>query len=119
MFNLSQNRFNTLKWQMILRHHPSAFLLVAQLISLALYAVVDENHGGRILLSAFGILVLALVAWVLVRSRKIRWITWVLVASALVMALLSVLIYAPFLVVVSSGLNALLYFSAAGTLTFT
>lgn len=45
----------------ILARHPSAFLLLAQLLSLVLYAALDSSPGGRTLLSVFGVLLLALV----------------------------------------------------------
>jgi len=104
------------QWRALARHHPSAFLLAAQLLSLVLYAVFDRNPNGRALLGAFGVLVLALVVWVIKRSPTTRWIAWVLVAPAFVLSLLSVLFINPTLLIWASLLEAALYFYAAGSL---
>lgn len=100
----------------LLRYHPSAFLLAAQLSSLVLYALYDDIPGGRALLSAFGVLVLALAVWVVIRGAAVRWIAWVLVAPALVLSLLSALLTEPRLLVWSSLVEAALYFYTAATL---
>jgi len=57
-----------LRWRTSTRYPPSAFLLAAQLVSLMLYAAVDTNQSGRALLGAFGVLILALVVWVINRN---------------------------------------------------
>ena len=106
---------SSLHWR-VARRHPSAFLLVAQLASLGLYAALDDIAHGRALLGAFGILVLALTVWVVNRSPAILWIAWVLVLPALVLSLLSSLYLDPLLLVWSSLLEAALYFYGAGSL---
>lgn len=98
------------------RRHPSAFLLAAQLGSLVLYAVFEGSSSGRAVLGAFGVLVLALVVWVITRSPVVRWIAWVLAAPAFVLSLLSVLFIDPTLLILSSLMEAALYFYAAGSL---
>lgn len=98
------------------RRHPSAFLLMAQLVSLALYATFDKSSIGRALLPSFGILVLAMAVWVIIRSPKMRWIAWLLIVPAFVLSLLSVLFSNPALLFWSSLLEAAVYFYAAGTL---
>lgn len=103
-------------WRALAGHHPSAFLLAAQLLSLVLYAVFDGSSSGRALLAAFGVLVLALVVWVIKRSPTTLWFAWVLVAPAFVLSLLSVLFINPTLLIASSLLEAVLYFYAAGSL---
>ena len=103
-------------WRALARRHPSAFLLAAQLLSLVLYAVLDGSSSGRAVLGTFGILVLALVVWVIIRSPTIRWITWVLATPAFVLSSLSVLIIDPTLLIWSSLMEATLYFYAAGSL---
>jgi hypothetical protein len=103
-------------WGALARHHPSAFLLAAQLLSLVLYAVFDRSSSGRELLGAFGVLVLLLAFWVINRRATIRWIAWTLVAPALVLSLLCLLVNTPTLSAWSSLLKAALYFYAAGSL---
>jgi hypothetical protein len=97
-------------------HHPSAFLLAAQLLSLPLYAAFDGAHSGRALLGAFSILVLLLAVWVVNRTPAIDWIAWIIAIPAFVLSLLSALIVDPALLAWSSLLEAALYFYAAGSL---
>ncbi|HJR78639.1 MAG TPA: potassium channel family protein [Anaerolineales bacterium] len=103
-------------WRDLAKTHPSAFLLAAQLVSLVLYATFDGNASGRALLGAFGVLILTLVVWVVNRSPAINWIAWILVAPAVVLSLLSILLFDPSLLVWSALLEAVLYFYAAGSL---
>lgn len=105
-----------LHWRTSTRYPPSAFLLAAQLVSLVLYSAFDTNPGGRALLGSFGVLILALVVWVINRNAMLPWIAWVLVAPAFVLSLLSALIVNPTLLMWSSLLEAVLYFYGAGSL---
>jgi hypothetical protein len=105
-----------LRWRASTRYPPSAFLLAAQLLSLMLYAAVDTNQSGRALVGAFGVLILALVVWVINRNAMLPWISWLLVAPAFVLSLLSSLIPKSTLLMWSSLLEAILYFYAAGSL---
>jgi hypothetical protein len=97
-------------------HHPSAFLLAAQLLSLPLYAAFDGAHSGRALLGAFSVLVLLLAVWVVNRTPALDWIAWVIAIPAFVLSLLSALIVDPTLLAWSSILEATLYFYAACSL---
>jgi len=103
-------------WRSLARTHPSAFLLAAQLLSLFLYAAFDGNSSGRVILGAFGILILTLVVWVITRSPALNWIAWVLVAPAILLSLLWILFPNPILLMWSSLLEAVLYFYAASSL---
>ena len=103
-------------WRALTRQHPSAFLLAAQLLSLILYAALGENSSGRVLLGVVGILILALVVWVIDRSPALTWIGWVLVAPAIVLSLLYIFFDNPILLIWSSWLEAVLYFYAAGSM---
>ena len=106
---------SSLHWRGAARH-PSAFLLAAQLVSLVLYAALEEIAYGRALLGAFGVLVLALTVWVINRSPAIFWIAWALVLPAFVLSLLSSFYFDPTLLVWSSLFEAALYFYGAGSL---
>ena len=103
-------------WRAVTRSHPSAFLLAAQLVSLVLFAIVDPSLSGRVLLGVFGVLLLALVVWVIDRSPALNWIAWVLVAPAVLLSLLSIWYRNPIVFTVSSLLEAILYFYAAGSM---
>jgi hypothetical protein len=113
---MSNQNNSFIHWRVLARHHPSAFLLAAQLLSLVLYAVFDASSNRRLLLGAFGILILPLVVWVINRSPTIRWTTWLLAVPAFMLSLLSVLYVNPKLLMWSSLLEAALYFYAAGSL---
>ncbi len=113
---MSEHHFLYLRWRVIARRHPSAFLLAAQLLSLVLYPLFDGMPGGRVLLGAVGVLVLALVVWVVNRSPADNWIAWTLAIPAFLCSLLSVLLDNNGLLVTASALEAALYFYAAGSL---
>jgi hypothetical protein len=113
---MNNQHISFLRRRLLVRHHPSAFLLAAQLLSLMLYAAFDGIHSGRALLGAFSVLVLALAVWVVSRSPAINWIAWVLAIPAFMLSLLSALFVDPLLLVGSSLLEAALYFYTAGSL---
>lgn len=69
-----------LHWLEIL--HPSAFLLAAQLVLLMLYAVFDGKPAGRAVISSFGVAVLMLVLWAIIRSPAANGIGWALAVPA-------------------------------------
>ena len=83
---------------------------------LVLYAALGENSSGRVLLGVVGVLILALVVWVIDRSPALTWIAWVLVAPAIVLSLLSIFFANPIFVIGASLLEAVLYFYAAGSM---
>jgi len=105
-----------LRRRVLVRYHPSAFLLAAQLLNLVLYATFDGIHSGRALLNALSVLVLALAVWVVNRSPAINWIAWVIAASAFLLSILSARSVDATLVAASSVLEAALYFYTAGSL---
>jgi hypothetical protein len=113
---MKNHNHSLLDWRALTRQHPSAFLLVAQLLSLILYAALGENSSGRVLLSVVGLLILALVVWVIDRSPALTWIGWALVAPAIVLSLLYIFLDNPILLILSSLLEAVLYFYAAGSM---
>ncbi|MEM5773788.1 MAG: ion channel [Anaerolineaceae bacterium] len=94
-------------------HHPSAFLLAAQLILLLLYMIFDGLHSQRAMLSGIGGLILALVVWVVSRTPGSHWIALALAVPALVLSLLSAVVVNPGLLAWSAVLEALLYVYAA------
>ncbi|MBE0687885.1 MAG: two pore domain potassium channel family protein [Anaerolineaceae bacterium] len=98
------------------RHHPSGFLLAAQLLQLVLYASFDEPSNQWEILSAMGALILVLVIWVVSRSPAVDWIAWMLAIPAFLLSVFSILLENPSLIVWSSILEAILYFYAAGSM---
>ncbi|HTE39215.1 MAG TPA: potassium channel family protein [Steroidobacteraceae bacterium] len=106
----------SINWRALASRHPSAFLLAAQLFSLILYAALDGNPSGRSILGSFGILVLALVIWVLRRSPTIWRGTGFLAILSFTLSLAAVFIASPGLLVWAAGMEAVLYFFTAGSL---
>lgn len=100
----------------LLNYHPSAFLLAAQFALLILYAVFEGTHGQRALISAFGLVVLLMVLWVVTSSSRVQWVAWLIAVPAFVLSLLSAIFITPVLQAWSSLLESILYFYTAGSL---
>lgn len=105
-----------MRWGAITRHHPSAFLLAAQLLSLALYVALEGLPSSQFLLGAFGMMILLLVVWVVIRSPAINWIAWIIAGLVVLLSLLSWLFVNPALLIWATFLEAALYFYGAGGL---
>lgn len=113
---MNHDNISLMQWRHVAGRHPSAFLLAAQLVSLALYVAFEGVPGGRFLLGIFGMLVLLLVVWVVVRSPAITWVAWFIAAPAVFLSILSWLSVNPAFLLWASVLEASLYFYAAGSL---
>lgn len=100
----------------LMRFHPSAFLLVAQLLMLILYAVFDDDQSQRALISSFSVVILVLVVWVVSRSTKVSWLTWALAIPSFLLSLLSAIFTNSTLLAWSSLVESVLYFYTAGSL---
>lgn len=116
MASTDKQNTSRVKWRNIAGRHPSAFLLAAQLVSLALYVAFEGVPGGRFLLGIFGMLVMLLVIWVVVRSPAITWVAWLIAAPAVLLSIGSWLSVNPTFLLWASVLEASLYFYAAGSL---
>jgi hypothetical protein len=99
-----------------LRRHPSGVLLAVQLLGVLLYPLMEETGAGRALFNTFGVLVLALVLWVVVRSPTANWIAGLLAAPAVVFSMLGGWGGQPQWLVWAQLLESALYFYAAGGL---
>lgn len=111
-----KNQSHPLQGRRIFHLHPSAFLLAGQILLLMLYAVFDGLHSQRALLSAFGVVVLMLVVWVVIHSPTVNWVVWVLAFPSLILSLLSAFIPDITLVAWTSLLQAVLYLYGAVSL---
>ena len=99
-----------------LLQHPSAALLLVQLLGVVLYPLMEATAMGRAAFGAFGIIVLGISLRVVRRSP---WLTWLAVLLALPIVVLSVLHVVtpdPRLIVVTAALEAVFYFYATGSL---
>lgn len=104
------------RWTQLLQHHPSAFLLAAQLLSLLLYPLMDDTQSGRLLFGAVALVVVPLAVWVVRRSPSANAIAWLLAVPAIVLTVVGVLFEQQALLPFSAMLEAALYFYAAGSL---
>lgn len=98
------------------RRHPSAILLLAQLLGMVLYPFLEGTRYGHVAFNAFGIVILTFTIRMV---RRTPGHTWISVAMAVpIIALLSaqMVLDLPYLQPWSSGLEALFYFYAAGSL---
>lgn len=104
------------RWSGLAGRHPSAFLLAAQLLSLAAFPLFDPAGSGRVIFGAFSALAVVLAVWVVKRTPATNWFAWLVAAPAFVLSLASVLLDSRLLLLWSSAFEALLYFYAAGSL---
>ena len=103
-------------WHALLRRHPSAFLLAAQLLSLVLYPLMDDTQSGRLLFGAVALVVVPLVVWVVNRSPAVNAIAWLLAVPAIALTALGVAFGLPRLLPWSALLEGALYFYGAASL---
>lgn len=97
------------------RREPSAILLAAQLLAVLVYPFM-EGAAGRALFSVFGIAILGLVLLAVQRTPALTWVAVLLGAPATVLLLIQAVTDDGMLLPWSSGLEAALYFYAAGAL---
>jgi Ion channel len=95
---------------------PSAILLAAQLVALAIYPFAEGHDVGRALFSALGIGLLGLVVMAVRASPALTWVGATLAAPATVLLLIQAATGSDALLPYSSALEAILYFYAARAL---
>lgn len=99
--------------------NPSALLLAVQLIGVLLYPVMEDTLAGRVMLGAFGILVLSLALWVVNRSPLVNWVAWILALPAVVLSLLAAISGRNDLIVAIHLLEGALYlYTAIGLIAY-
>jgi hypothetical protein len=96
--------------------HPSAVLLVVQLLGVLLYPFMEEGGVGGVLFELFGAVVLALAIWSVHQSWGPTWIAVTLAIVASVLSIVDEIHHTTALEATSAGLHALFYFYAAGSL---
>ena len=98
------------------RRHPSAILLLAQLLGMLLYPFLERTHYGLVAFNAFGIVILTFTIRMVRRTPGHTWIS--VAMSVPIIALLSAQMFLnlPWLQAWASALEALFYFYAAGSL---
>lgn len=76
------------RWVATLRDHPSAVLLVVQLLGVLVFPFTDQGGVGRTLLSAFGLIVLAIAVLAVNKTPSTRRVAIFLGAPVFVMTIL-------------------------------
>lgn len=104
------------RFLVITRRHPSAILLLVQLVGLLLYPLLESTRAGPLALSAFGITVLVFTTRMVRSTPGLTWLSVGLALPAIVMLLLNVVLDMHWLRPWSAALEALFYFYAAGSL---
>ncbi len=99
-----------------LRRTPSAGLLLTQLVGVLLYPWMESSPWGRVLLTAFGVLVLGVALRVVGRTPWLTWFAGVLALVIVVLSVISTISPSPGLTVATAGLEAAFYFYATGSL---
>lgn len=108
---------NYLRLVLRTHRHPSAILLVAQLLGMLLYPFVENTDLGRIAFNVFGVAILGITTAMVRRTPGLAWISACIAAPAIVMLVLQLAFGMQHLVAWSSFLEAVFYFYAAGSLT--
>ena len=99
------------------RRHPSAILLLVQLLGMLLYPFIEREPAGHTAFNVFGILVLSLTIRMVRRTPGETGISVALgVPIVILLALQTFLDLRSVLLAWSSALEALFYFYAAGSL---
>ncbi|MES2898874.1 MAG: ion channel [Pseudomonadota bacterium] len=96
--------------------HPSAILLIVQLIGMLLYPFIESTQAGLVAFNAFGITVLALTTRMVRRTPGQTWFSVSLATVIIVLLVLQTFFAMKHLLSWSSALEAIFYFYAAGSL---
>ena len=98
------------------KRHPSAILLLMQLLGMMLYPFIENTGAGPVVFNAFGIVVLGVTIHMVRRTPGHTWISASFAAPVIVLLLLQSGFDMPQLLPWSSALEAVFYFYAAGSL---
>ncbi|MGF6180500.1 hypothetical protein ABIB42_001503 [Massilia sp. UYP32] len=98
------------------RRHPSAILLLVQLIGMLAYPFIEGTPAGQVAFNAFGIVVLAFTIRMVRRTPGEVRVSLALALPIIALLLAQILFGLRELLAWSSGLEALFYFYAAGSL---
>lgn len=98
------------------RRHPSAVLLLVQLMGMLLYPFIESTPAGLVAFNAFGIVVLGFTVHMVRSTPGITWISASLALPIIILLVLQTAFDMPHLLPWSSALEALFYFYAASSL---
>lgn len=95
------------------KRHPSAILLLVQLLGMLLYPFIESTPGGLVIFNAFGIVVLGFTVRMVRRTPGEAWISAGLALPIIALLVLQSMFDMRYLLPWSSALEALFYFYAA------
>ncbi|MBD8530679.1 MULTISPECIES: ion channel [unclassified Massilia] len=98
------------------RRHPSAILLLAQLLGMLLYPFLERTHYGHIAFNAFGIVILTFTIRMVRRTPGHTWFSVAMSVPIITLLSAQMFLNLPWLQAWASGLEALFYFYAAASL---
>jgi hypothetical protein len=98
------------------KRHPSAILLLVQLLGVVLYPFIEDTPLGHAGLNVFGVIVLIMAIRTVRRTPGPTWISVALAVPVVILLTLQMAYDMPHLLPWSSGLEAVFYFYAAGSL---
>lgn len=98
------------------RRHPSAILLVVQLLGVLVYPAMEDARGGRVGFEILGIVVLTLAVFSVRSTPGLTWVSICLGIPAVVLSLVDVFWPSEAIVPISNVLHAAFYFYAAYSL---
>lgn len=96
-----------------LKAHPSACLLLIQLISLIVHPVLESAAYHQAIFSCFNIAALLLAIWVVNKSPAINWIGWLLAVPSILLTILYVLYHHTQYLLWAQILESITYFYTA------
>lgn len=98
------------------RRHPSAILMVVQLLGVLLYPFIENTRYSFVVFNVFGIVVLGITVRMVRKTPGQAWVSASIALPVIVMLVLQMAFGMPQLLPWTSGLEALFYFYAAGSL---
>ena len=105
-----------LRWLVRLRRHPSALLLLVQLVGMLVYPFLEGTESGRIAFGAFGIAVLIATTRMVRTTPGLNWVAFGLAVPAILLQVAQAFQPQPLMLAVSAALEAAFYFYAAASL---
>lgn len=96
-----------------LSKHPSACLLLIQLISILLHPLLEATQFHQAIFSCFNIIALSLAVWVVNKSPAINWVAWLLAIPSIFLTLFYVFNASPYYLLWAQVFESMMYFYTA------
>lgn len=96
-----------------LKAHPSACLLLIQLVSLVVHPALESATYHQAIFSCFNITALLLAVWIVNKSPAINWIGWLLAIPSILLTILYVLNDHPHYLLWAQIFESITYFYTA------